>query len=592
MKRKASLEGATTPKRHQKQNVLDNSGNFTSPGNIRYSDSIADDSTDLIYEETHSDAEYSAPGTPSLMSEDMDDSPATPFSATSSRPDRYPSELKNLRCPFEGCDKAFNRPARLQEHIRSHNNERIFKCEAEDCDKTFLRLSHLQHHVKSAHTDVREYVCDYPGCEKSFVNGSRLRRHIATHDGKDTYRCTEYAPCDETFRKHSTLQKHVMVVHLNQKPYPCTYVDPSTKEKCNMAFDKAGNLRTHESRVHSEKRFTCAECAESMEAQSSDMADDSTRQDVSFPTYASLQSHIRIVHPPSCPECPLVCSTARGLRRHLEIAHGNVTLEERKIFPCNIPGCGRSFTKQGNLTVHVRTFHEGEKRFACGETDLSKSNKLEGWDGVGCGKRYGNKLTLEDHIRTAHLGLPNARKRRQAKTNKKPAQNSVSTLSALTGQGYAEETGRQIACFYPESCPHRFHRNYDLWVHMTTKHNCTEDEVQNLFMQRALLTDEIGPGVNSLGIYGLGYDQDGQSYHQQSYAGDNSSDVAFGSQSNDSSYLPSRPGLDSDYLMQDDFSARTAGNIDSLIPDVDSMIPSRNQTALVDPVNAYHAMEQ
>ncbi|KXG53500.1 Zinc finger, C2H2 [Penicillium griseofulvum] len=566
MKRKASVEGLITPKRHQKQNVLDNS--------------------DMIYEETHSDAEYSAPGTPSVMSEDMDGSPATPFSATSSR-QRYPSELKTLCCTFEGCDKAFNRPARLQEHIRSHNNERIFKCEFEGCDKTFLRPTHLQHHVKSAHTGVRDYVCDYPGCEKSFVNGARLRRHVATHDGHDKYRCTEYPPCNETFRKHSTLQKHITVVHLGEKPFPCPYVDPTTNEKCKMAFDKAGNLRTHQSRVHSEKRFTCAECAEKMETKSSDMGDDNASQDVSFPSYASLQSHIRIVHPPKCPECPLVCSTARGLRRHLEIAHGNVTLEERKIFPCTVPGCGRSFTKQGNLTVHVRTVHDGEKRFVCGETDLSTSKKVDGWDGVGCGKRYGNKLTLEDHIRTAHLGLPNARKRRQEKLSKKPAQNTVSTLSALTGQGYAEETGRQIACFFAESCPHRFHRNYDLWVHMTTKHHCNEDEVQNLFMQRALLTDESGPGgnSNSLGIYGLGYDQDGQFYHQQSYtAGDHSSDIAFGSQSNDSSYLPTQPGLDSDYLMHD-FPASAAG-------DIDSMIPSHNQMALVDPVDGYHAMEQ
>lgn len=518
----------------------------------------------MIYEETHSDAEYSAPGTPSLMSEDMDDSPATPFSATSSRRDRYPSESKTLPCPFEGCDKAFNRPARLQEHIRSHNNERIFKCDVEDCDKTFLRITHLQHHTKSAHTNVRDYVCDYPGCGKSFVNGSRLRRHVATHDGHDKYRCNEYPPCNETFRKHSTLQKHVTVVHLNQKPFPCNHIDPITKEKCDMAFDKAGNLRTHQSRVHSEKRFTCAECAEDMEAQSSEMAGDSAKQDVSFPTYASLQNHIKIVHPPSCPECPLVCSTARGLRQHLEIAHGNVTLEERKIFPCTVPGCGQSFTKQGNLTVHIRTVHQGEKRFVCGETDLSKSTKLDGWDRVGCGKRYGNKLTLEDHIRVTHMGLPNARKRRQAKTSKKPVQDAVSTLSALTGQGYAEETGRQIACFYPETCPHRFHRNYDLWVHMTTKHHCMEDEVQNMFMQRALLTDESSPGVNSLGIYGLGYDQDGRSYYQpsQSYTtGDHSSDVAFGSQSNDSSYLPSQPGLDSDYLMQDDFPMRAVDNI-------------------------------
>lgn len=518
------------------------------------------------------------------MSVDLNETPATPFSTTSSR-HRYPSEFKTLGCPIEGCDKAFNRPSRLQEHIRSHNNERIYQCDHEGCDKTFLRPSHLQHHVKSAHTTVRDYVCDHPGCDKSFVNGSRLRRHLATHEGKDGYRCTEYPPCNETFRKHSTLQKHVMVAHMNQKPYPCGHVDPVTKEKCEMAFDTAGNLRTHQGRVHVEKRFACSECAENQQEQLSDLADVDASQAVSFSTYASLQEHIRIVHPPQCPECPLVCSTSRGLRRHLEIAHGNVSLEERKVFPCTVAGCGRSFTKPGNLNVHIRTVHEGEKRFVCGETDLSASKKVEGWDGIGCGKRYGNKLTLEEHVRVAHMGLPNSRKRRQrVASGKKPA-DSATTLSALTGQGYGEETGRQIACFYHESCAHRFHRNYDLWVHMTTKHECTEEDVQTLFMQRALLSDESRSGVNSLGIYGLGLDQDGQSYYHQPYGRDHSSDVAFGSQSNDSSYLPSQPVLDSDYLMQDDFLGNEAGHIDP-------MISSHNNMAFVNPVLADHPMEQ
>ncbi|KAJ5788694.1 Zinc finger C2H2 [Penicillium paradoxum] len=557
LKRKVSAEEVTTPKRRQRQNVLDNS--------------------DLIYEEAHSDAEYSPPNTPSEMSVDLNETPATPFSTTSSR-QRYPSEFKTLRCPIEGCDKAFNRPCRLQEHIRSHNNERIYKCDHDGCDKTFLRPSHLQHHVKSAHTAVRDYLCEHPGCGKSFVNGSRLRRHLATHEGKGGYHCTDYPPCNETFRKHSTLQKHVMVAHLNQKPYPCDHVDPITKEKCEMAFETAGNLRNHQGRVHVEKRFTCSECAGNQQEQSSE-------QEVTFPTYASLQEHIRIVHPPQCPECPLVCSTARELRRHLEIAHGDVSLEERKIHACTFPGCGRSFTKPGNLNVHVRTVHEGERRFVCGETDLSANKKVEGWDGIGCGKRYGNKLTLEEHVRVSHLGLPNTRKRRQRTTaSKKPAPNPVSTLSALTGQGYGEETGRQITCFYAESCPHRFHRNYDLWVHMTTKHDCTEDEVQAFFMQRALLSDESGSGGNSLGIYGLGFDQDGQSYYQQSYSAADHSDVAFGSQSNDSTYLPSQPALDSDYLMQDDFPAHAARHIDP-------MIPSHNNMALVDPVLGDHLME-
>ncbi|KAL2863874.1 C2H2-type zinc finger protein [Aspergillus lucknowensis] len=476
------------------------SGDYPSPKRLQRQLTL--DSTDPIYEEAHSDVDYSSHDDVSVTSESLHDTPATPFSTASVK---YPSELKTHRCPFEGCTKAFNRPARLQEHLRSHNNERLFGCTFDGCDKTFLRASHLNHHVKSAHTGVREYVCDRPGCGKSFVTGSRLRRHLAAHDGRDKYRCTEYPPCNETFRKHSTLQKHVLSVHLKQKPFQCMHHDAQTGEKCSMAFESAGHLRSHESRVHTEKRFSCTECTHSaVQDNTSPMS-----PPVTFPTYSLLQAHIRAAHPPQCPNCSVTCSTARELRRHLEVAHGNVSLEDRRIFPCTVPGCGRSFTKKGNLTVHIRTVHEGEKRFVCGETDLSASKKVPGWSGDGCGKRYGSKLALEEHIRTAHLGFQNCkaeRRQRLGLTRKRRETSSASALASLTGEGYADETGREIPCFIA-TCPHRFHRNYDLWVHMGGKHNHTEDDIRDLFLQRALLGDDSGPVPGDVfGIYGLEFD--------------------------------------------------------------------------------------
>lgn len=421
-----------------------------------------------------------------------DETPATPFSLSSSK---YPSELKTHFCPFDGCTKAFNRPARLQEHLRSHNNERIFRCTYENCDKTFLRVSHLNHHIKSAHTAVRDYVCDRPGCGKAFVTGTRLRRHLAAHDGREKFRCTEYPPCNETFRKHATLNQHIISIHLKQKPFPCQHINPNTGEKCSQAFETAAHLRSHENRVHSDSRFTCAECMD---------------EDLSFSSYAELQAHIRSVHPPECPHCSLQCLTSRELRRHLEIAHGDVSLEERRQFPCTVPGCGRSFTKKGNLTVHIRTVHEGEKRFACGETDLSASKKVEGWNGTGgCGKRYSSKLALEEHVRTAHLGLLNtkAERRERLGLKKEPSQrkaNNVSAMTLLTGEGYADESGRHIACFVSD-CQYRFYREYDLWVHMRSKHGCEERDIENLFMERALLGHENTDTI--FGIYGMDFDK-------------------------------------------------------------------------------------
>jgi hypothetical protein len=186
-----------------------------------------------------------------------------------------------------------------------------------------------------------------------------------------------------------------------------------------------------------------------------------------------------------------------------------------------MPGCGRSFTKKGNLTVHIRTVHDGEKRFICGETDLSSSKKVEGWTmSDGCGKRYGSKLALEEHVRTAHLGLLNTKAERREqqgvvkKSQSRSKSSNMSTVALLTGEGYADESGRHIICFVDE-CEHRFYREYDLWVHMQSKHGCVEDEIENMFIQRALLQGSQG---TVCGIYGLDLDAGGV-YHSDPGAG-------------------------------------------------------------------------
>lgn len=358
-----------------------------------------------------------------------------------------------------------------------------------------------------------------------------------------------------------------------------------------MAFDTAGHLRAHESRVHTEKRYSCTECTQHLQEQSSRVESNGTDHDLSitFPTYALLQEHIRAVHPPECPHCPVVCATSRELRRHLEVAHGDVSIEERKAFLCSEQGCDRSFTKKGNLTVHIRTVHKGEKRFACGETDLSGSKKVPGWDGIGCGKRYGSKLALEEHIRTAHLGYQNAkaeRRQRVGLTKDPQSGHHLSTLAAITGHGYAEESGRHIACFY-DSCEHRFHRDYDLWVHMTSKHHCSEDEVQGLFMQRALLTDQSGPGGNALGIYGLEFDHDDTSVPHAVTTADHST-VEFPSHlasTEESSTFAEQHHLENDFVMQDMFNLDAGQGVHSILPSHDDMMS-------VDPVLAYNLMEQ
>ncbi|KAI5286573.1 Strongly-conserved Zn-finger binding protein (TFIIIA) [Ascosphaera aggregata] len=539
-KRKAALMANTQRKRLQSS--YDHTAAGVDTTHLVVSSSSPAPSNDPDYpEEPFGDSEeqsavtsVSTPVSPSVV-----DSVKPVKSKTRSK---YPSDRKIHRCPFENCEKAFNRPARLQEHLRSHNNERIFHCPHEGCDKSFIRASHLNHHVKSAHTTIREYVCPRPGCGKSFVTGTRLRRHMTAHEGRDKYRCTGYKGCNETFRKHSTLQRHIMSAHLGLKPFPC--------DKCDAGFETAGHLRVHVARMHGDPRFTCAECSAAA-ASAGGHASGAGVATVSFPTYALLQSHIRTAHPPVCVTCGHVCTTARELRRHIDVTHGTSSsngcmeggsqdgTQIKEEFRCPLASCGRTFSKRGNLNVHIRTVHEGEKRFVCGETDLSKSKKVEGYDMAlhGCGKRYGSKLALEEHIRTAHLGLKSAKAGRREKhmdqsrrvgasDSAAAAEETVTSNAAnaeinrdvalLTGADLAasgKSVGRHIPCLL-SNCLYRFHRDYDLYVHMGARHGLGEGVIQWLFMRRAMsgayesfdLDTEGLPFQESNQLYGTGDD--------------------------------------------------------------------------------------
>lgn len=407
--------------------------------------------------------------------------PLTPRSPGSSRP-------KNRLCPYEGCGKAFNRPARLEEHIRSHTGDRPFKCPHPSCDKAFLRQSHLTHHIKSAHSEQRDYTCEWNGCGKSFLTATRLRRHIKSHEGQEQFRCSGYPPCNKTFRKHITLQRHIDVDHLQLKPFQCTQIDLVTNEKCSKGFDTATQLRNHEARFHGETRYWCSLCPET------DNDDSASAQ--GFMSYSDLQAHIKLEHPPGCQHCGLICSSARELQRHIDIHHAGIPLSARRSYVCIVDGCGKGFTKQGNLNIHIRTVHAQDKAFGCGFTDVSSlTEDLVTWTGVNaCGRSFGTKAALEGHIRTQHIGkegIPpppplNKKQLRQLKKAAKEAQPAFTTFAKLTGAGYAEESGRDIPCV-AEWCDFLFKRTIDLEAHAQSLHGLSPDMVAEIMVERQAL---------------------------------------------------------------------------------------------------------
>ncbi|KAI4240825.1 MAG: hypothetical protein L6R40_004939 [Gallowayella cf. fulva] len=210
-----------------------------------------------------------------------------------------------------------------------------------------------------------------------------------------------------------------------------------------------------------------------------------------FSTYSQLQEHIKTIHPPECRVCGMVCSSQRELKSHVEVRHGTLSVEDRKSFVCQEPGCRRAFTKKGNLNVHIESTHKA-KKYVCGEVPPKSLNNVEGWDGVNaCGRALSTKGSLQNHIRTTHLGMGRRRRKPAGKSRDDSSNDhsNTSNLMKLTGAGYDDDSRRHIDCLFPQ-CNFRFVRDYDLQIHLLSRHGLTEADAETFVTGTK---GEIGP---------------------------------------------------------------------------------------------------
>lgn len=392
----------------------------------------------------------------------------------------------NYVCDFAGCGQRFNRPCRLESHLRTHTKERPFACGHQGCDKTFPRKDHLQRHLAHHHAEPeRNHVCDWQGCGKTFTSNGRLQRHKEVHQSK--FYCDAYPPCNEAFRKQETLDAHVKTVHMETKAYPCTFVDPSGV-KCSRGYQTENSLRRHMTFSHGEReenRYFCMLCpAPGIESELNrgPTGEAMVGEPLSFATATELKAHDKEVHPPTCSDCGQVFKNKSTLDSHFRALHASPS--DQELFPCPYPDCGKIFNRRGNLNAHVIQVHESQYRFACtaNAMQLSKHSDLSAWNGENaCGKQVKSKAALEQHIRTHHLGLPNRKDTRKAAKARKRLIPDPTPLSMLTGVGYEE--GRPIVCL-AEGCPHRFARDRDLKRHMVAVHSYLDTDVEADFLER------------------------------------------------------------------------------------------------------------
>lgn len=462
---------------------------------------------------------------------ESEDATSIADSATTSKSKSHWRPKKYI-CQYEGCGKAFNRPVRLQAHENTHTGEKPYACSEQDCDKRFYKAEHLKAHAKNAHSSA-DQICTYVihtdvngnevQCSKTFTTTSRLNRHIAVHEDKEERKCEH---CGQQFRKMETLQQHLRKEHLiEEESFRCTalvmripeerfseeFDELEGLQECGEMFTSAGKLARHKTRDHVVKSFACPRCPDNISNQiqsenatyAMSIDQDLPSHPAVFSTYGDLLAHIREEHPHTCSTCGTICISPSALRAHIDIHHGS-SLTERQIHPCTWPGCDRSFTKKGNLSVHIQSVHVKTKKYVCGEYDLSKSAKVKGWDGQGCGVGFTAKSSLENHIQTQHMGLSKpmrpSRLRKEVKfeeeeddmqdlmpflaadsatpTDSVPTPSNTNMLGLLTGAWYAEN--RPFACLAASlGCAHRFTNEFYLAQHMELSHGWSTAQVND-----------------------------------------------------------------------------------------------------------------
>ncbi|KAF9111314.1 hypothetical protein BGX27_005102 [Mortierella sp. AM989] len=148
----------------------------------------------------------SSPLSHSQYESDSDDSSYTSFPSSPSNPSSPSSPEPTMPTKYKYKAKYMSRARRVKES----RPLRTFECDYEGCSKHFSRQFNLDQHAKT-HSDDRPYICEREKCAKAFIRRADLVRHTRTHTGETPFKCQ--FGCNDVFSRTEARQRHYLKSH-------------------------------------------------------------------------------------------------------------------------------------------------------------------------------------------------------------------------------------------------------------------------------------------------------------------------------------------------------------------------------------------
>ncbi|THH12074.1 hypothetical protein EW145_g244 [Phellinidium pouzarii] len=346
-------------------------------------------------------------------------------------------DKRRYRCTYDGCNKKYKKPSRLEEHERSHTGARPF--------------AHSRSHLPES---ARSFACQHEDCTKKFWTAQHLKRHEEMHAGEKTFKCPEDG-CPESFAKQYQLRSHTVTSHYppGTKPYLCEY------SECTKSFSTNQKFKAHV-KIHEERRYVCSHssCSEK-EAQ------------VYFSTWSALQTHSRLEHPAKCPyqSCNgKTFSQQKGLRAHLKI-HEQREVELVLAGTVRDDG-GEADDEHEDRPIKRRRGGEVGRDWKCTEEGCTKDFKSRR-DFVcsidECGASFGYKHLLRRHVARLHSTETGQGQDDFSDERDEAAEDSISQMTLklshkepasaidlLTGKAYDDRAKERILSQHALVCPY------------------------------------------------------------------------------------------------------------------------------------------